>query len=121
MVGGDAAAEVVIVHARQIVVDERHLLQQRELARESGTAGDGELMIGKAHRVDHFGGAGSGHGSLNRTTEHLGSGEGQDGTDTLSSGHQGVPHRLVTSLRLRVVWPVPLHNCSNIHESNFTK
>eukprot|EP00964_Phaeocystis_antarctica_P079338 scaffold49426_cov73-Phaeocystis_antarctica.AAC.5 len=75
MVSGLAAAEVVVVHGGQVVVDERH---------------------GVDHLEAHSGWARHLHGAA----EHLGSSEAQHRPHTLASGHQRVPHRLDDQIRL---------------------
>ena len=68
--GGLAAAEIVVVHAGEIVMDEG---------------------VG----VDALDGAGEGEGLGGFAADDLGAGEADDGAEALAAGEDGVAHRLV--------------------------
>ena len=72
--GGPAAAQVVVVHAGQVVVHQR---------------------IG----VQDFHRAGRGHGLHGIAATGFGGGKAEDRTQTFASGENGVAHRLVNGLR----------------------
>jgi len=74
MRGGAAAAEVVVVHAGEVIVDEG---------------------VG-VHDLD---GAGGGEGVFRITSAGFGSGEGEDGAEAFSTGEDGVAHALVDGFR----------------------
>ena len=73
MVGGFSTAEVVVVHAREVVVDERH-------------------------GVDHLDGAGGGEGGFLVAAYELAGGDAEQGADPLAAGEEGVAHGLVDPL-----------------------
>mmetsp|Transcript_38678 Transcript_38678/g.121161 ORF Transcript_38678/g.121161 Transcript_38678/m.121161 type:complete len:397 (+) Transcript_38678:293-1483(+) len=70
-----AAAQVVVVHGGQVVVDE-------------------------AHRVDHLHAHASRQGLLDRGTEEFGGGDHEHGADALAAGHEGVLHGLADLIRV---------------------
>jgi hypothetical protein len=71
-----AAAQVVVVHRRQVVVDERH-------------------------GVNHFESYSSRLGGIQRAAEHLGRGKAEHGAHSLAAGQQRVAHRLDDQVSLR--------------------
>jgi len=75
VVGRLAAAEVVVVHAGEVVVDERH-------------------------GVDHFDGAGSGHRGGGGAANEFAGGDAEHGAHALAAGEEGVAHGLVDPQRL---------------------
>jgi hypothetical protein len=75
VVGGAAAPKVVVVHRRQVVVDE-------------------------AHGVDHLHRARGGHGGGGVAAHHGARGEAQRGAHALAAGQQRVAHRLVEGVRV---------------------
>ena len=62
MIGWLSSTKIVIVHGRQVVVDE-------------------------GHGVDHFEGDGRGHGDFGGTAKHFAGGQTEDGSNALASGH----------------------------------
>ena len=74
MGGGAAAAEVIIIHA-------------------------GEVIMNKGVGVHDFDGAGGGEGVFNFASAGLRGGEGEDGAETFTTGKDGVAHALVDGLR----------------------
>jgi len=75
VVGRLAAAEVVVVHAGEVIVDE-------------------------GHGVDHLDGAGSGHRGGGGAAHKLAGGDAENGAHALSAGEEGVAHGLVDPQRL---------------------
>ena len=75
VVGRLTAAEVVVVHAGEVVVD-------------------------KGHGVDHLNGAGSGHRGGGGASNKLAGGDAEDGAHALAAGEEGVAHGLVDPQRL---------------------
>lgn len=73
---GPAAAQVVVIHARKVVVDER---------------------VG----VDALDGDGGGQGVGRSVAEQLGGGEDEDGAEAFAAGFEAVAHRGVESRRAR--------------------
>ena len=69
MIRGLPPPQVIIIHRRQVVVDQ-------------------------AHRVDHLERHGRRHRGLLRPAEHLARREAQHGADALPPRHEGVRHRL---------------------------
>ena len=75
MTSGSASAEIIIVHAREVIVDEG---------------------VG-VHDLDGAGGRESIGGVA---TASFVCGEGEDGAESLAAGEDGIPHRLVNGARL---------------------
>lgn len=75
VVGRFTAAEVVVVHAGEVIVDE-------------------------GHGVDHLDGAGSGHRGGGGSSDELAGGDAEDGAYALATGEEGVAHGLVDPQRL---------------------
>ena len=73
---GPAAAQVVVIHARKVVVDER---------------------VG----VDALDGDGGGQGVGRTVAEQLGGGEDEDGAEAFAAGFEAVAHRGVEARRAR--------------------
>ena len=77
MVGGLPATQGIVVHARQIIMNE-------------------------TIRMEHFNGAGNRHGRLHISTDKTAKFQNQYGSNSLSAGKQTVPHGL-TQTRLRQI------------------
>ena len=74
MVRGPTPPQVVVVHGRQVVVDQRH-------------------------RVDHLQGDGGGNGELRVLTGQFAGRQAQNRPQALTAGQQGVAHRLPQGFR----------------------
>jgi hypothetical protein len=72
---GLSAAEIIVVHARKVVVDQRH-------------------------GVDHLHSASREHGHAFGATDELAGGDAEDGADSLATGKEGVAHGLVKLMGL---------------------
>lgn len=70
VVSGLPAAEIVVVDAREVVVDQRH-------------------------GVEHFDGASCRHSDGGFASDELASGEAENGSDAFASGEEGVAHGFV--------------------------
>jgi hypothetical protein len=77
VVGEASASIIVVIHGRQVVVDEG---------------------VG----VDAFHGASQGHGVGRGPPAGLGGGQAEDGAETFSAGEQGIPHGFVNRGRARI-------------------